>query len=97
MDEIANQKENSASVDLSFVIPVFNGSQTIPAVVDGILQDYDSMTIEVVLVNDGSSDDSESVCGRIHEKHPEKVTFIHFARNFGEHNAVLAGLNHGQR
>jgi undecaprenyl-phosphate 4-deoxy-4-formamido-L-arabinose transferase len=46
-----------------------------------------------VLVNDGSEDDSEQVCRALAEVHPETVTFVHLARNFGEHNAVLAGLN----
>ncbi len=38
-------------------------------------------------------DDSESTCRTLHEKYPDAVVFVHLARNFGEHNAVLAGLN----
>lgn len=83
----------SSGVELSFVIPVFNGSKTIPAVVGRIHELFADLDFEVVLVNDGSSDDSEQACLRLQERHPQTVTFVHLARNFGEHNAVLAGLN----
>ena len=79
--------------ELSFVIPVYNGSRTIPAVVDRICTTFAAMRIEVVLVNDGSDDDSETVCARLAEKFPRIVTFIQLSRNFGEHNAVLSGLS----
>ncbi|MCP3980521.1 MAG: glycosyltransferase family 2 protein [bacterium] len=80
--------------DLSFVIPVFNGSASVARVVESIHELYADLRIEVVLVNDGSSDDSERVCAELAERHPDSVVFLHLARNFGEHSAVLAGLNH---
>jgi glycosyltransferase involved in cell wall biosynthesis len=79
--------------ELSFVIPVFNGSRTIPGVVEEIHQLYADLAIEVVLVNDGSADGSEATCRALQEKYPNSVIFVHLARNFGEHNAVLAGLH----
>ena len=84
----------NSQVELSFVIPVFNGSRTISGVVEQIHQLYADLAIEVVLVNDGSADGSEATCRALHEKYPESVVFVHLARNFGEHNAVLAGLHH---
>jgi len=80
--------------ELSFVIPVFNGGRTIAGVVERIYELYADLDIEVVLVNDGSPDDSEQVCRSLQETHPGTLTFLHLARNFGEHNAVLAGLNY---
>jgi undecaprenyl-phosphate 4-deoxy-4-formamido-L-arabinose transferase len=85
---------SSSSVELSFVIPVFNGSATVGNVVRTIHELFIDLEIEIVLVNDGSSDDSESVCSELVERHPHTVRFVHLARNFGEHSAVLAGLNH---
>ncbi|HUQ71867.1 MAG TPA: glycosyltransferase family 2 protein, partial [Planctomycetaceae bacterium] len=49
---------------------------------------------EIVLVNDGSSDDTEQVCRELAAAYPNVVRFVHLARNFGEHNAVLAGLRY---
>jgi undecaprenyl-phosphate 4-deoxy-4-formamido-L-arabinose transferase len=79
--------------ELSFVIPVFNGSLTVPRVVEQIHQAYADLAFEVVLVNDGSDDASEATCRELADRHPDTVTFVHLARNFGEHNAVLAGLH----
>ena len=50
----------ASQVELSFVIPVFNGSRTISGVVEEIHELYADLAIEVVLVNDGSADQSES-------------------------------------
>jgi len=82
--------------ELSFVIPVYNGAQTIGGVVRRILELYGALPIEIVLVNDGSADESEAVCAAIAREHPGRVVFVQLARNFGEHNAVLAGLGHSR-
>jgi undecaprenyl-phosphate 4-deoxy-4-formamido-L-arabinose transferase len=81
-------------IELSFVIPVYNGSRTIGRVVDRIHDLYGDLRYEIVLVNDGSQDDSETVCDDLVRGHPDKVVLLQLARNFGEHGAVLAGLNH---
>ena len=47
-----------------------------------------------MLVNDGSKDNSHQVCEEIFHKYPNVVTYLRLARNFGEHNAVMAGLRH---
>jgi glycosyltransferase involved in cell wall biosynthesis len=80
------------TTQLSLVIPVFNGSRTIGPLVDHIVKVFGSTSFEIVLVNDGSEDDSEMVCTQLAEKFPRKVVFVHLSRNFGEHNAVLAGF-----
>jgi len=79
--------------ELSLVIPVYNGSQTIGRLVERIHTVFASMQFEVILVNDGSQDDSEAVCAKLVEKLPQIVTFVQLSRNFGEHNAILAGLS----
>ncbi len=78
--------------DLSLVIPVYNGSGTIGPLVERITKVFESTAFEVVLVNDGSEDDSEAVCLKLAEKFPQTVSVVHLSRNFGEHNAVLAGF-----
>ena len=83
-------------IELSFVIPVYNGAATIARVVDEIHELYADLRFEVVLINDGSEDDSERVCAELVRRHPATVTFLQLARNFGEHGAVLAGLNHAR-
>lgn len=79
---------------LSVVIPVYNGAGTIKALVNDLKKELSAaFDLEIVFVNDGSSDDSAKVCLDISEK-DAKVKFIDLSRNFGEHNAVMAGLNY---
>ena len=85
-----------ARPELSLVIPVYNGSRTIAGLVEHIHRVFDGRSFEVVLVNDGSRDDSEQVCAALARRFTSTVTFVHLSRNFGEHNAVLAGLSHAR-
>jgi undecaprenyl-phosphate 4-deoxy-4-formamido-L-arabinose transferase len=78
--------------ELSLVIPVYNGSRTIGPLVEQTIKIFGSTSFEIVLVNDGSEDDSEMVCAEMAKKFPQSVTFVHLSRNFGEHSAVLAGF-----
>jgi len=82
--------------ELSLVIPVYNGSRTIGALVEHTAKIFGSTSFEIVLVNDGSEDDSEMVCAELAQKFPRTVTFVHLSRNFGEHSAVLAGFTHAR-
>src|SRR5438128_8819262 len=82
--------------ELSLVIPVYNGGRTVGPLVEQITKIFGSTSFEVVLVNDGSEDDSETVCAQLAEKFPRNVTFVHLSRNFGEHSAVLAGFAHSR-
>jgi undecaprenyl-phosphate 4-deoxy-4-formamido-L-arabinose transferase len=80
--------------ELSLVIPVYNAGATIRWLVDQIHAVFSDTDFEVVLVNDGSVDASEEACTRLVEQYPDTIYYVHLARNFGEHNAVLAGLRH---
>jgi len=79
---------------LSIVIPVYNGASSITDLVRAL----ESLPIggghEIVLVNDGSADDSLAVCRGLFDSARVPMTIVSLARNFGEHNAVMAGLRH---
>jgi glycosyltransferase involved in cell wall biosynthesis len=81
-------------VDLSVVIPVYRSAGTIASLVEQLLSEPGVEIGEVVLVNDGSPDDSGAVCRELAERFSSRVCLVDLARNFGEHNAVMAGLNH---
>ena len=87
---------HSDGPELSVVIPIYDGSQTIRALVEEMHAVFASMDFEIVLVNDGSKDNSEAVCAELARKLPNTVTFVNLSRNFGEHNAVLAGLSYAR-
>lgn len=89
-----NQKREK----ISFVIPCYNSTNTINAVVQEIKQvmheDMNEYDYEIVLVNDGSPDGTTyNEIVRIVETE-EHIKGINLARNFGQPSAVMAALNH---
>jgi len=78
---------------LSIVIPVYNSEKTIELVVEKIRKVLsDRLTYEIILVNDGSKDNSYHKCKTLSEKY-NYVKFINLSKNFGQHNAILAALH----
>ncbi len=80
-------------MDLSIVVPVYNSEKSLPqlaerlaAVLPGLAGQY-----EVILVNDGSRDDSWRVITALTEKYAW-VLGIDLMRNYGQHNALLCGI-----
>ena len=79
---------------ISIVIPVFNSEATISDLVTELITHISKdHPLEVVLVNDYSDDRSENECIGLFKRYPEIVKFYSLAKNVGEHNAVMAGLN----
>lgn len=77
---------------LSVVIPLYRSAATIGDVVSGLGKLEVQGGIEIVLVNDGSPDDTWEVCKALRCSAGVALVLVDLARNFGEHNAVLAGL-----
>jgi undecaprenyl-phosphate 4-deoxy-4-formamido-L-arabinose transferase len=74
------------------VIPVYNGAASIGRLVDALAGLKVAGGHEVILVNDGSPDNSLEVCRELARRRDLPVTVVNLARNFGEHNAVMAGF-----
>lgn len=83
-----------AKVSLSVVIPVYRGAQTIGRLVDELAATLKKYRLEIVLINDASPDNSHQICLNLAKKYSQRIKYLQLARNFGEHNAVMAGLNH---
>jgi len=80
---------------LSVVIPVYNSETTIGHLCSALMGLYaQTFRLEIILVNDGSTDSSDVVCRSLQRGHEDTITYLKLARNFGEHCAVMAGLNH---
>jgi glycosyltransferase involved in cell wall biosynthesis len=79
---------------LSIVIPVYNGAASIAELVGALEELLIDGGHEIVLVNDGSPDNSLEVCSSLLDKARVPITLVSLARNYGEHNAVMTGLRH---
>ena len=79
----------------SFVIPCYRSSQTISSVVNEIqetMNESGRSNYEIILVNDSSPDDTLDAIQKIClEK--SNIIGIDLAKNFGQHAAIMAGLN----
>ena len=83
-------------VGLSIVVPVYRGAATVGRLVAALSLLRPAGGLEIVLVNDGSPDDSAEVCRALQASATVPLTYLEHARNFGEHNAVLSGLRHAR-
>ncbi len=88
-----NDDETPLPSGLSVVIPVYNAEPSLGELVERLLTVLPSQAAdyEVVLVNDGSQDGSWRVMGELARRYPA-VRGLDLNRNFGQHNAVLAGV-----
>lgn len=81
---------------LSFVIPLYRSAETIGAVVreiEGLALDGGH---EIVLVHDGSGEETSVVCRELVRNARVPIVLVEHARNYGEHNAVLTGWRHAR-
>ncbi len=81
---------------ISIVIPCYHSAQTIEKVVDLTLEEFDRLPgyeCEFVLVNDFSKDATFEKIRTLSEKY-DFVKGVDLSRNFGQHNAIMAGLRY---
>lgn len=83
----------------SFVIPCYDSSESIRHVVELTMEEMEKMNrreFEFVLVNDySSSTKTMPVLKKLAEEYP-CVTVLNLAKNAGQHNAIMAGLNYAK-
>jgi len=80
-------------MDVSVIIPVYNTEKYLSACVDSILQ-QDHVSLEIILVDDGSTDSSVSICDNYAQKH-DNIKAIHI-KNSGPATAKNEGLKLAQ-
>jgi glycosyltransferase involved in cell wall biosynthesis len=80
---------------ISIVIPVFNSAVTLQELCSRIHQTMtgNGNSYELILVDDGSADNSWDELSRIKSTSGYSITPIKLSKNFGQHNAILCGLN----
>jgi glycosyltransferase involved in cell wall biosynthesis len=81
---------------LTIVVPVYRGAATVARLVEELSRLTVAGGLEIILVNDGSPDNSDEVCRGLLGVATVPLTYIEHARNFGEHNAVMTGLRHAR-
>jgi dolichol-phosphate mannosyltransferase len=90
--EDINQVKGKLAMTVSIVVPIHNNENTINELCErllGVVLNYENS--EVILVDDGSADESWSVI-KSNASLNSKILGIKLSRNFGQHAAIEAGL-----
>ena len=87
---------STAAPLVSFVIPLYVTGQGVVKLLDAFRSLPLGGDYELVLVNDGSTDETAALVRELAPGMPVPVTFVDMARNFGEHAAVLEGFRHAR-
>lgn len=86
---VGNMKDKSSVV--SIIIPIFNAQESLHNCIESIL-DQTYKNIEVILVNDGSTDDSKSICD-YYAKSNKRIKVFH-QKNAGPSSARNRGIEY---
>lgn len=78
---------------LSVVVPVYNSAACLPLLASRLHGEMSKLGVpwELILVNDGSTDDSWQIIERLAADH-HWIRGINLMRNYGQHNALLCGI-----
>ncbi len=78
---------------LSIVVPVYNSEKSLPLLIEQLSKVLPDLAAhyEVILVNDGSRDQSWRVITELSQRY-SFVRAINMMRNYGQHNALLCGI-----
>ena len=80
-------------IELSVVIPVMNEEENIAPLLEAVRNALQDFNYEVVLVDDGSSDNTRK---KIIEHADQHVVLVELRKNYGQSTAMTAGIDHAR-
>ena len=83
-------------IKATILIPAYNSQETIKELVYEIDNIFYQQNIEFIVVNDCSYDSTHEKCLELYKEFQSKFTYLKLKKNYGEHNAVMAGLNYSK-
>ncbi|WP_342220929.1 undecaprenyl-phosphate 4-deoxy-4-formamido-L-arabinose transferase [Candidatus Fukatsuia endosymbiont of Tuberolachnus salignus] len=80
---------------VSIVIPVYNEQESLPTLIARTSAACKSLSqpYEIILVDDGSTDDSAAILMRVAAQPDDSIIAVLLNRNYGQHAAIMAGFN----
>lgn len=87
----------SEAVELSVVVPIFEEEESIPLLVEMLVSELDKIgrSYEIVAVNDGSRDSSQTVLAEAAARYPQ-LRVVEFRINAGQTAALMAGIDNSR-
>ncbi|HUV15753.1 MAG TPA: glycosyltransferase family 2 protein [Pelolinea sp.] len=83
---------------LSIIVPVYNEAESLELLFGEIEKSVKGLKIpwELIMVDDGSKDESLGKINKIVEDNPDKTSAVVLRRNFGQTAAIAAGIDHAK-
>lgn len=81
--------------DVSVIIPVLNEAANLEEVHRQLTEALQALSYELIFVDDGSTDGGFDLLARLHDRDPY-VKVVRLARNYGQHAALVAGIDHAK-
>lgn len=78
--------------EISIVIPVFNSASTLEELCLSIDQELTQTNYELILVDDGSKDNSWEMIEVMKKRLGDKIIGVRLSKNYGQHNALVCGF-----
>lgn len=75
-------------------MPVYNSAISLTELFERISSTFKGENFEVVLIDDGSRDNSWEVIRELKRKHPDRIISVLLSKNYGQNIALLCGLKH---
>jgi glycosyltransferase involved in cell wall biosynthesis len=88
---------HNLSPSISCVIPAYNEAPSLPRLITDILATLTPLSarVEIIVVDDGSRDNTAAVMQDVCQRHPQAV-YLKLSRNFGKEPALTAGIEAAQ-
>jgi len=80
---------------ISIIIPIFNEEANIEKLCHNIIEAMETINYEVILIDDGSTDNSENILKIVTKKY-NAFKLLSLKRNYGQTAAMQAGFDHAQ-
>ena len=80
----------------SVVIPIYGNEKNLPITVPYIIEHlelFENYRVEVIMVNDGSPDNSWEVMKKYQSEYPDLIKIASLSRNFGQMACIHAGMD----
>ncbi len=89
-----NSVMSNSSLDISIVVPLYNEEESLPELVSWIdrVATENTLSYEIIMIDDGSTDNSWSVVESLKEQYGEVIRAKSFMRNYGKSAALYCGF-----
>jgi len=91
VSQVGTGKESSAPAPVSIIVPVYRSTESLHPLVNRLEEALAGREFEIILVDDGSPSATWEIAADLAMTHAS-VSAMRLGRNFGQHNALLAGI-----